>query len=83
MKFLTDEHVSPTLARGLRRALPEVDILELRHTDLLGKTDPEVLDFAAAENRILITQDVSTLPDFAFERVVEGKSMPGRLHLAA
>lgn len=69
MKFPTDEHIPPALARGLKRAVPEADVLELRHTDLLGKTDPEVLAFAAAENRVFITQDVSTLPDFAFERV--------------
>ena len=77
MKFLTDEHVPPGLARGLTRSLPNIDILELRHTHLLGASDPEVLDFAAAENRILITRDVSTMSDFAFERVREAKMMPG------
>lgn len=77
MRLLTDEHVPPALARGLRRALGEVDVLELRHTDLLGAGDPEVLDFAAREGRILITRDASTVPDFAFERLDQGKAMPG------
>lgn len=77
MRLLTDEHVPPALARGLRRVLGEVDVLELRHTDLLGAGDPEVLDFAAREGRILITRDASTVPDFAFERLDQGKAMPG------
>ena len=77
MRFLTDEHVSPALVRGLKRSLPETDVLELRHTDLLGATDPEVLDFAASQSRILITRDISTVPDFAFERVREARAMPG------
>ena len=77
MRFLTDEHVPPALVRGLKRSLPGTDILELRHTDLLGATDPDVLEFAASQSRILITRDISTVPDFAFERVLEGKAMPG------
>ena len=54
MKFLTDEHVPPALARGLRLALGEVDVLELRRTSLLGASDPDVLAFAAREGRILV-----------------------------
>lgn len=77
MKLLTDEHIPPALARGIRRALGEVDVLELRHTDLLGAGDPEVLDFAAREGRILITRDASTIPEFAFKRLEQGKLMPG------
>lgn len=36
-----------------------------------------MLEFAASEKRILITQDVSTIPDFAFDRVNNGKAMCG------
>ena len=77
MKFLTDEHVPPALARGLRHALRKVDVLELRHTDLLGAGDPQVLEFSAREGRILITQDTSTIPDFAFGRMRQGELLPG------
>lgn len=79
MKFLTDEHIAPALVRGLRRVLPEVDILELRLTDpfLKGRPDPEVLDYAAQEGRILVTRDVSTVPDYAYARVQRGEAMPG------
>ena len=77
MRFLADEHVPPAFARGLHRALPEVDVLELRQTELLGASDPEVLAWAALEGRILITRDVSTVPGYAFKRIQAGEPMPG------
>ncbi len=46
MKFLTDEHIPPALVRGLLRAIPALDVLELRRTDFLGRSDPEVLALA-------------------------------------
>jgi hypothetical protein len=36
-----------------------------------------MLKWAAREERVLITNDVSTMPDFAFERLVRGLPMPG------
>jgi hypothetical protein len=77
MKLLTDEHIPPALTRGVKRALPEVDLLELRHTGLLGTPDPQVLAYAAGEERILITRDVRTVPNYAFERIQRGEVMPG------
>lgn len=77
LKFLTDEHIPPALARGLRRALPDVNVLELRDTKLLGQPDPVVLAWAAEHERILITRDVHTVPDYAWERVQEDMVMPG------
>lgn len=36
-----------------------------------------MLDWAAAEQRILLTHDVSTMADFAYERVASDLAMPG------
>lgn len=77
MKLLTDEHIPPALARGLRRALGDIDVLELRNTNLLGAGDPEVLDFTAREGRILVTRDASTILAVTFARLEQGKTMPG------
>jgi predicted nuclease of predicted toxin-antitoxin system len=77
MKFLTDEHVSLALVRGLLRQKPGLDIIPLRDTDLLGKDDPTILEWAASQGRIVLTRDVSTLPDFAYERVAKELPMPG------
>ena len=36
-----------------------------------------MLEWAATQNRIVVTHDVETLLMFAYERVVDGQPMPG------
>ncbi len=48
---------------------------------LRTKEDPEILEWAAREGRIVISRDKSTMPDFAAERIRHGKMMPGLLVL--
>jgi hypothetical protein len=36
-----------------------------------------VLEWAAKEGRVLLTHDVTTMTQYAYERVKAGKSMPG------
>lgn len=42
-----------------------------------GASDEVVLEFAARENRVLLTHDAHTMPLHAFERIVAGQPMPG------
>lgn len=44
---------------------------------LAGVGDPDILAWAAANDRIILTHDRATLPDYAFERLALGESMPG------
>jgi len=39
------------------------------------------LEWAAQENRVLITRDVNTITDFAYKRIIAGESMPGVLEI--
>jgi hypothetical protein len=39
--------------------------------------DPTILPWAAENGRLLVTQDVRTMPDFAYQRVTAGQVMPG------
>lgn len=39
--------------------------------------DPEVLQWAADEGRVLLTHDIATMPDFAYERITAGLPVPG------
>ena len=43
----------------------------------LGQIDPTVLEWAAQEERVLLTHDVTTMTRYAYERVQEGRLMPG------
>ena len=39
--------------------------------------DAIILEWAAQENRVLLTHDLNTITKFAYERIVAGKRMPG------
>jgi hypothetical protein len=44
---------------------------------LSGATDPEVLEWAALQQRVLLTHDCNTLIGHAWDRVRAGLPMPG------
>ena len=79
VKLLLDANTSKALSRALARHAPDVDVLRLQDTALVDAKDPVVLEFAAAEGRILVSRDKRTLRDFAIERIEAGKPMPGLL----
>lgn len=77
MKFLADENFDNTIIRGLLRRQPNIDIVRVQDVGLSGKDDPTVLEWAAQEQRILLTHDVATITRYAYERLVASKPMPG------
>jgi Domain of unknown function (DUF5615) len=79
MKFVFDEHIDPRIARGLQR-LTTIDIVEVRIA-LTGIPDPELLEWATQNDRILVTADVNTLVGFAYERIQRGAHTSGVLVL--
>lgn len=58
-----------TTTRGVLRRNPAVDILRVQAAGLTSAEDPEVLEWAAQEGRVLLSHDVQTLTHFAYERV--------------
>lgn len=81
MRFLADENIDNRILAGLRRRLPALDIVRVQDVGLIGAEDPKVLSWAAREDRILLTHDVATVPDFAYERIAAGSGMPGVLEV--
>jgi predicted nuclease of predicted toxin-antitoxin system len=77
MKFLADENFDNTIIRGLLRRKPDVDVVCVRDVGLAGEDDPTVLEWAAQENRILLTHDVATITRYAYERIAAGQVMTG------
>jgi predicted nuclease of predicted toxin-antitoxin system len=77
LKLLVDEHISRFIVRGLLRRERELDIVRVQDVGLRTKDDQEILAWAAQEGRVLITYDVSTIPNAAYKRVMEGLPMPG------
>ncbi len=82
LRLATDEDFNNHIVRGLLRRQPELDIVRVQDVGLGGKDDSEVLAWAAAERRVLLTHDVSTMKPFAYERTVAGLPMPGVFEVA-
>jgi hypothetical protein len=77
LPMLADENFNNDIIRGVRRRSDDVDIVRVQDVDLSGADDPAVLEWAAQNGRVLLTHDVSTMTRFAYDRVREGKPMPG------
>jgi hypothetical protein len=77
LKLAADENFDNNILRGLLRRRPELDIIRVQDVGLSGAADTAILEWAAQEGRVLLSHDVSTLTQYAYERVQAGKSMPG------
>lgn len=81
--FAADENFDGKIVRGLMRRDPHIDIVRIQDIGLAGADDPKILEWAAGEGRVLLTHDVATITHYAYERVREGKPMPGVIEVGA
>lgn len=81
IRFLADEDFNNRIVRGLRRRLAALDIVRVQDVGLLACPDPEVLEWAATEGRVVLTHDVSTMKKWAFSRVDVGMPMSGVIEI--
>jgi predicted nuclease of predicted toxin-antitoxin system len=77
LRLAADENFNNDIVRALRRHKPDIDIVSVQDTGLRGADDPTILAWAASEGRVLFTHDVSTMSDFAYDRINRGELMPG------
>lgn len=69
MRFLADENFNGKLLAGLRAALPGLDVTRVQDINMDATPDPQLLAWAAEQNRILLTHDIQTIAGYAYERV--------------
>ena len=80
LPLAADKCVHGAIVRGLRRRVPDIDLVTVDEAGLDQTTpDPEVLEWAAGGGRILITQDENTMVGYAWDRVKASRPMPGVL----
>lgn len=60
-----------------------LDIVRVQDVGLLNADDPNILDWAAQENRILLTHDVATITMYAYSRIEKLLPMPGVIEVIA
>lgn len=82
LKLIADENFNRKVVRGLRRKQPALDIIRVQEVGLSGMPDPELLEWAATEDRLLLTHDTSTMTKYAYERARSGQTMPGVIEVA-
>ncbi len=82
MKLLTDEHFPIEIAEAVRREMPKFDIQSIHETELAGLLDQPLLEALDRQKRTLLTRDVNSIPEFARERLHEGKTHGGLLYVS-
>ncbi len=76
-RLLADENFNGDIVRGLLLKRPDLNLVRNQDVGLAGTDDVAVLAWAAGQNRILLTHDRATMPNYAFQRIVNGEEMPG------
>jgi len=77
LRLLADENFNGEVVRGLLLRQSDADIVRVQDVGLAGADDPDVLSWAAANHRIVLTHDRTTMPDYAYERLASGEEMTG------
>ncbi len=77
LRFLSNESFSGDIVRGLFLRQPDLDLVRVQEMDLREGDDPTILAWAAEQDRILLTHDRATMPDFTYARLSREEPMAG------
>lgn len=77
LRLASDADFNGILFRALLRRQPDLELVRVQDFGLRTAEDPDILTWAASENRILLTHDRNTVAGFAYDRVRTGLPMPG------
>jgi len=75
-RLLVDHDFNERILRGVQ-SRGEVDVVLARAVNLEDKPDSALLAWSAAEDRIVVSHDLQTMPAFAIAGVRSGQKMPG------
>ena len=79
--ILAEENFNGKILKGLLAELPELDIVLVQDTEMYQSPDPELLEWAAEEGRILLTHEIQTIIGYTYDRVRDGLPMPGVIEI--
>lgn len=77
LRLAADENFNGAIVRGLLRRQAVLALVRIQDAGLSGITDPDLLAWAAREQRVILTHDVTTLRQFAEDRARARLPMPG------
>jgi predicted nuclease of predicted toxin-antitoxin system len=78
VRFQADADLNEIIVGILQRRAPEIDFSTAAGAGLEGLSDPEVLAIAAADGRVLVSHDQTTMPTH-FGEFITAQESPGVL----
>ncbi len=81
MRFLADENFDNRILNGLRRLIPDFDVLRVQDTEIYQAADTTVLEWAANRSYIILSHDVQTMIRYAYDRITADLPMPGLIEV--
>lgn len=80
-RLLSDEDFPGDVINGLLQRIPGLDLVRVQDVSLMQTPNPVILQWAADQDRIILSRDRKTLSVHAWDRVCQGLPMPGVLLL--
>jgi hypothetical protein len=77
LRLVADQNFNGDIVRGLLFIDPALAIVRVQDVGLARADDLQILAWAAANDRIVLTHDRATMPDHAYSRVAAGGPMAG------
>ena len=77
LRLLADASLHGDITRGLLQRQPNLDFVRAQDRGLRTAADQVILEQAAHEGRVVVTQDLDTMIGYAYTRVRLGQPMPG------
>ena len=82
IRFQADKDLKFTVVKAVRLREPAIDFASAQEAALSGLGDPELLDRAAGEGRVLVSHDRRTMLNHFRNHLAAGRSSPGLLIVA-
>src|SRR5258708_31359759 len=79
LRFQADNDLKFAIVKAVRRREPAIDFATAREAGLERVGDPELLDCAARDNRVLVSHDRRTMLPHFRNRLAAGQPSPGLL----
>ena len=79
IRFQADNDLKFGIVKAVRRSEPAIDFASAQEAGLQGVSDPDLLDRAANEGRVLVSHDRRTMLDYFRAHLAAGKTSPGVL----
>jgi hypothetical protein len=79
IRFQADNDLKFAIVKAVPRREPAIDFASVQESGLDGLSDPDLLDRAASDGRVLVSHDLRTMLHHFRSHLAAGKTSPGLL----